>query len=197
MSDFKLQLLTNKDTKCKTKSVLNRSASFAAKNMFDGSLDSCWNSDQGFPQHILIDFEKSVSIKSIQIMFQGGFVGQVCSVQASDSLELKGAPVDVDDFDDNNDVQVVVLADFQIGRYFKINFCSSTDFYGRITVYKLEIYGCSYAIPSLSAAIEDDQGTSTIPVLSASCCEHERSVAALHAPLSDLETKVMDEKANS
>ena len=44
--------------------------------MFNEDPEKCWNSDQGSPQYILIDFLKSVSIDSIVFVFQGGFVGQ-------------------------------------------------------------------------------------------------------------------------
>jgi hypothetical protein len=44
--------------------------------MFDSSHDTCWNSDQGSPQFILIDFLKAVNIQALTFIFQGGFVGQ-------------------------------------------------------------------------------------------------------------------------
>jgi hypothetical protein len=46
------------------------------QHMFDVDSDTCWNSGQGSPQFILIDFTRDVQIHSVQIMFQGGFVGQ-------------------------------------------------------------------------------------------------------------------------
>ena len=46
------------------------------QHMFDESGDLCWNSGPGSPQFIVIDFTKSVQIKLLEIMFQGGFVGQ-------------------------------------------------------------------------------------------------------------------------
>ena len=44
--------------------------------MFDEDSDVCWNSGQGLPQFILIDFTRTVNISMVSIMFQGGFVGQ-------------------------------------------------------------------------------------------------------------------------
>lgn len=44
--------------------------------MFDGSLDTCWNSGQGSPQSITFDFLDPVEIHAMQIAFQGGFAGQ-------------------------------------------------------------------------------------------------------------------------
>jgi hypothetical protein len=44
--------------------------------MFDGAVDTCWNSDQGGNQYILIDFGISVIPWTLYCTFQGGFVGQ-------------------------------------------------------------------------------------------------------------------------
>lgn len=44
--------------------------------MFDESTDTCWNSDQGSPQFIFMDFLESTKFHSVEFIFQGGFVGQ-------------------------------------------------------------------------------------------------------------------------
>jgi hypothetical protein len=64
----------------KASSTLNRSLEFSAKNMFDGDVNTCWNSDKGDTQSILIDFGRRVRVKRLVLTFQGGFVGQVCEV---------------------------------------------------------------------------------------------------------------------
>lgn len=61
----------------KASSTLNRSIEFSAKNMFDGDPNTCWNSDQGDSQSLLIDFQRGVRVRRLVITFQGGFVGQV------------------------------------------------------------------------------------------------------------------------
>ena len=43
--------------------------------MLDGKLDTCWNSDQGSPQYILMDFGRDVAVIKLNVMFQGGFAG--------------------------------------------------------------------------------------------------------------------------
>ena len=50
--------------------------------MFDGSEETPWNSEQGKPQWIVLKFEKPVFIHSVNMMFQGGFVGQQCTFQS-------------------------------------------------------------------------------------------------------------------
>ena len=44
--------------------------------MFNNDEISCWNSDQGSPQFILIEFSQYVVVSSFSVIFQGGFVGQ-------------------------------------------------------------------------------------------------------------------------
>jgi hypothetical protein len=44
--------------------------------MFNDDLISCWNSDQGVPQFIFIEFSDTVRMDSFSVIFQGGFVGQ-------------------------------------------------------------------------------------------------------------------------
>lgn len=45
------------------------------QNMFDGREDTCWNSEQGSPQFILLDFTRRVRVTGIKFAFQGGFAG--------------------------------------------------------------------------------------------------------------------------
>ena len=136
-------LLTSSQTKCKASSVLNRSALYAAKNMFDGSLDTCWNSDKGLPQTIAINFEHLVSLSSISFMFQGGFVGVSGLVEASvNPLDQYILLTTLDNnIENSNELQVLPLPPSANFQYLRITFTSSTDFYGRITIYKLEVYG--------------------------------------------------------
>ncbi|KAJ8304029.1 hypothetical protein KUTeg_017612 [Tegillarca granosa] len=51
--------------------------------MFDGEEDTCWNSDQGSPQWVYIEFNKEVELNELHIRFQGGFAGKDCEVHGS------------------------------------------------------------------------------------------------------------------
>ena len=135
--------------KHKVSSVLNGLREFSGKNMFDETaIDKCWNSDQGCPQYILMDFGKTVSVSSIAIMFQGGFVGQEGRAEIGDSVDslmLVSSTLDHDLMDTNDeqrfDVGVGEDGFLPKGRYLRILFDSSTDFYGRVTIYSLKIFG--------------------------------------------------------
>jgi len=138
-----LVVLTSSTTKCKASSTLNRSSQFAVKNIFDNNSDTCWNSDQGPQQILSIDLERVAKVKSIRVMFQGGFVGLTGTVEVA-SQKNENPFLEVSQFHlvDSNDIQTIQLNDEGItAQFVRINFTSSSDFYGRITIYKLEILG--------------------------------------------------------
>jgi len=128
-------------------SVLNGLAEYAGKNMFSDDVTTCWNSDQGTPQYVLIEFNKFVTVKCINITFQGGFVGQDSIFEVGDRLDSMHIVAEVDDFDDSNDVKQVHISNGTPCRYLRIIFRKSTDFFGRITIYNLKILGMHYVAP--------------------------------------------------
>lgn len=150
-----MSLLTVPDNfKCKTSSVLNKSAEYASKHMFDGTCNTCWNSDQGSPQYIFFDFLKPVILKNINIQFQGGFSCE--DVIISVGNDIKALHEDI--YEHIHPMNVNELQKFDVltqevsstndddtssggHRYLKLIFPCSSDFYGRVTVYQLEVYG--------------------------------------------------------
>ncbi|KAG0331189.1 Nuclear receptor 2C2-associated protein [Podila humilis] len=125
-------------------SVLNRETTLYGKQFLtDNSEETCWNSEAGTPQFIVIDFGRKVNVETCQLMFQGGFVGKTCRVQAW--TEEDATFVDMTCFypDDINPLQsfAVPEQDRKVTSRIKLIFESSTDFFGRITVYKLDILG--------------------------------------------------------
>ncbi|CAM9922705.1 unnamed protein product, partial [Ectocarpus fasciculatus] len=147
----------------KVSSVLNgATAEFGNKNMFDGGDVTCWNSDgvrtiqrymcahlifcgitQGSPQTVTIDFGRKVRLHHMDVMFQGGFVGKDPIMACGESLK-ELVPCETFDPADTNDIQTFqIQAQGEVGpitaRYLKIEFHSSTDFYGRITIYQFKV----------------------------------------------------------
>lgn len=129
------------DTQVYVSSVLNRNIKeYGKKYMFDGCEETCWNSDQGEWQWVLILFPTGVKITELQIQFQGGFVGKECWLEGGntkDSLEK------LSDFypDDVNSLQKFQFCiDYPVSAA-RIIFKTSTDFFGRITIYKLDVIG--------------------------------------------------------
>ncbi|KAJ6664348.1 hypothetical protein lerEdw1_008567 [Lerista edwardsae] len=104
-------------TLSRVSSVLNREVKqFGKKYMFDGNEETCWNSDQGSIQWLMLEFPQTVKISQIQIQFQGGFGSRKCALQGKQSPET-------------------------ILDKLKISFENSTDFFGRIIVYRFEVLG--------------------------------------------------------
>jgi len=122
---------------CRVSSTLNRDTKqFGKKFLFDGRNETCWNSDQGSPQWVSLEFEQPVTVSSFALQFQGGFVGKECEVEVEGSTKVM-------DFypEDSNKIQTFYLKERMNNlKKIRIAFNSSTDFYGRITLYKLELF---------------------------------------------------------
>eukprot|EP01027_Heterolobosea_sp_BB2_P009623 GEZU01014174.1.p1 GENE.GEZU01014174.1~~GEZU01014174.1.p1 ORF type:complete len:116 (-),score=27.90 GEZU01014174.1:12-359(-) len=112
--------------------------------MFDDEADTCWYSHQGKPQSILLEFTKPCHVSELQIKFQGGFVGQdgqiwIATENGSESSESLSMAKEFFPTDDNNLQKFEV--DLDHVKKMKIVFPESTDFYGRIIVYSLDVLG--------------------------------------------------------
>ncbi|KAI9276593.1 galactose-binding domain-like protein [Sporodiniella umbellata] len=136
--------LINSDTRIKVSSVLNRDAvNFGKQFLVDGNEETCWNSEQGLPQNILIDFPSAVSVSSISITFQGGFAGKKCVFLGSVQNTPNDYKVEIGTVypEDTSSKQVFSFTPTEELKRLKIVFEESTDFYGRITVYTLDVLG--------------------------------------------------------
>ncbi|KAI9094299.1 galactose-binding domain-containing protein [Phlyctochytrium arcticum] len=151
-------LLTNPPPILRVSSVLNRDTkNYGKKHLLDDSDETCWNSEQGSPQYIALEFADPVSVHSLHIMFQGGFAGKECEVLGVLAGQIGGAVAETEsglpdvweklmDFypDDNNRTQVFEVDEsgrITSWRKLRIVFKNSTDFYGRVTIYKLGLLG--------------------------------------------------------
>ncbi|XP_053991762.1 nuclear receptor 2C2-associated protein [Hylaeus anthracinus] len=131
-------LLSQNKFECWVSSVLNKNNRlYGKKHMFDNCSETCWNSDAGTPQWVVIDFEQECSLSSFEIEFQGGFVGKDCHIEAGNKeIQL------LESFypEDKNIVQRFTLKQPKKAKIFKFVFNESTDFFGRIIIYKLSLY---------------------------------------------------------
>lgn len=67
-------------------SVLNRDTkNYGRQFLCDGKEETCWNSDQGDVQWIVVNFPKPVRISKLEFKFQGGFCCSQASLQIFDS----------------------------------------------------------------------------------------------------------------
>ena len=83
-----------------------------------------------------IEFEDVLPLSALALQFQGGFCGKECEIEVDGDKKVM-------DFypDDANKLQTFQFKErFQSVKKVRIIFNSSTDFYGRITLYMLELY---------------------------------------------------------
>ncbi|XP_076230584.1 nuclear receptor 2C2-associated protein isoform X1 [Nomia melanderi] len=131
-------LLTQNKFECRVSSVLNKNnRSYGKKHMFDNCPETCWNSDAGTPQWIIINFEQECNVSSFEIEFQGGFVGKNCQIEiVNQNIEY------LESFfpEDKNTTQRFNLKESKKAKTFKFIFNESSDLFGRIIIYKLSMY---------------------------------------------------------
>jgi hypothetical protein len=101
---------------------------------------------QGKPQFIVLKFSQAVSATAIQLTFQGGFVGSVMQVQSlavgASEFQQAGQFTPLD----NSNKQTFVLESPAINTdSLRIVFEESSDPFGRVTVYTLDIIGTPFA----------------------------------------------------
>lgn len=156
--------------------MLNGSREYGKQNLFDGRSESCWNSDQGTPQFIQIAFTQPVDLESVSITFQGGFVGRSCALSVTNAASPKRLVL-LHNWEprDTNDPQlfaVVPPADSPDAARgvtnLKLNFPASTDFFGRITIYALEIMGKPSVAIGAADGAAPDVSSSSAPAAAAS-----------------------------
>ncbi|KAH8110697.1 galactose-binding domain-like protein [Phellopilus nigrolimitatus] len=144
-----LKPLINESSRIKVSSSLDRSA--GKKHLTDGSPETCWTSQQGLPQFIQITFDRPVIPRVVHITFQGGFVGKRCAlsvVPAASSEDEGKSPatakmshLTVIYPEDVNRRQTFELPETSPVAQLKIVFEESSDFFGRITIYDLQVTG--------------------------------------------------------
>jgi len=110
---------------------------------------------QGTPQHVELTFENSVILHSLSITFQGGFVGTRCAIyiRSFKNSTQEGGHLDssqwelLDRFfpEDVNRKQIFSIQDRSKQKksceQLRILFEQSSDFFGRIVVYDLDLDG--------------------------------------------------------
>ncbi|NXR29089.1 NR2CA protein, partial [Cinclus mexicanus] len=118
-------------------SVLNRDVKhFGKQHLFDGSEETCWNSDQGTSQWVTLDFPRPVKVSQLHIQFQGGFSSRLCTLEGEDCW----GPASVYPHLDPAGLQRFQVEETVLDKL-KITFGSSTDFFGRVVIYHLGVLG--------------------------------------------------------
>jgi len=79
-------------------------------------------------------------VDKILVQFQGGFAGKECVLAVGDNESERPENRFLFFPQDSNDVQEFNVDSPLTGSTFRITFPSSTDFYGRIILYHLDIF---------------------------------------------------------
>eukprot|EP00474_Spongospora_subterranea_P010635 CRZ11093.1 hypothetical protein [Spongospora subterranea] len=121
-------------------SVLNKDVTqYGKHHLTDGDAHTCWNSDQGLPQFVVLTMNEPMYIHSISITFQGGFAGTRLQMWIQ-TAERESFELDKEfDAIDTSSSQEFSIAARAVERV-KIVFTKSSDLFGRITVYKLDLF---------------------------------------------------------
>nr|KAF6401912.1 nuclear receptor 2C2 associated protein [Rousettus aegyptiacus] len=132
------------ETVSRVSSVLNRNTrQFGKKHLFDQDEETCWNSDQGPSQWVILEFPQRIRVSQLQIQFQGGFSSRWGRLEGSQGCEALNKIVDFYP-EDNNSLQIscpgLWVPSAEVDRL-KVMFEDTTDFFGRVVIYHLRVLG--------------------------------------------------------
>lgn len=90
----------------------------------------------------MLNFGRLVEPVELKIQFQAGFVGEILNVYWFDGVSWK--PLSEEEVEDDHNLQSFFLTE-SCGRVktksLKFEFDECTDFYGRVIVYQLQVWG--------------------------------------------------------
>jgi hypothetical protein len=120
------------------------------------NVTTCWSSN-GSPagkhqSFYIVDFGRLVEPTELRVQFQAGFVGEELNIFWEDGESWK--PLVDHEVVDHHDMQIFSLVEGHRGtrtKSLKLVFDECTDFYGRVTVYQLQIWG--FEVDALSRVI--------------------------------------------
>lgn len=120
-------------------SVLHKDTQLYGKAfLFDGNPETCWQSDSGTSQWILVEFKEPLKIASMRIQFQGGFAVEEALLRLW-TKETKDSAVSYPFHPTNtNSLQSFNFTDTNACTSAAIIFKKATDPFGRIIVYRLD-----------------------------------------------------------
>ena len=120
---------------------------FGAHFAIDGRADTLWNSAGGAAQRLSLRLAARARVRAVELVFQGGFVGQELEVTGSAAGSSGGAgaaapPLLLGRFQprDCNERQRFELGAPAEVDEVALHFAGSTDFYGRIVLYSVELF---------------------------------------------------------
>ncbi|KIY43784.1 hypothetical protein FISHEDRAFT_52146, partial [Fistulina hepatica ATCC 64428] len=125
--------------------------SVGKKHLIDGDPGTCWTSQQGLPQSVQLTLTRPAIPSTIHLTCQGGFVPTRCTVYVTSSSADTNSdwtvltriyPEDVNRRQSFSitSAEEIVAASQGVDKI-KLLFEESSDFFGRVTLYDLDIEG--------------------------------------------------------
>ncbi|KAG8517198.1 Nuclear receptor 2C2-associated protein [Galemys pyrenaicus] len=123
-------------------SVLNRNTrQFGKKHLFDQDEETCWNSDQGPIQWVLLEFPQRIRVSQLQIQFQGGFSSRRGRLEAHCRCRREvGWEIPCHLFALTTCAHTFPVPAAEVDQL-KVTFEDATDFFGRVVIYHLRVLG--------------------------------------------------------
>jgi hypothetical protein len=121
---------------------------------------TCWNSEGSSSGKLscsyMLDFGRVVQPLELRMQFQAGFAAEEVAVFSL--IGTAWVPTVELEADDDHDMQSFPLqenktSDAPATKAIKLVFDECTDFYGRVTIYKLQVWG--YEVSATSKSVED------------------------------------------
>lgn len=142
-------------------------ARFGKQHLFDGQDDTCWNSDEGPSQSITLKLSTPVTLTRVEITFQGGFASRTVALSvcagATGAKEVgnkaeKGklvfrAAATFATQDSHSAQPLVLPLPAAHVTAVKLALTQSSDFFGRVIVYRLAVFGA----PELEQSEQSEQ----------------------------------------
>lgn len=126
----------------RTSTVLQKNIKlYGPRNMLDDSSQS-WNSEgvaDRTNQWILLNFNRTVLPKRLQLQWQAGFAAESCQIQRKVNDEWEEWTLL--EMEDVHDLQTFELDDAEACTALRLTLSEFTDFYGRVIVYQLLVLG--------------------------------------------------------
>jgi hypothetical protein len=117
-------------------------------NVLDYTNDTnSWNSEGNHPDlnHLTIDFKRAVMAQRISIQFQAGFAADTCIVENEEGDEMDH--LEPEDIHHIQSFPLETTSTTNAVQSLKLSFADCTDFYDRIVVYRIEVWGHEVSSP--------------------------------------------------
>lgn len=151
-TSFNSYALLSFSLECRASSVLQKNTKVnGPKNALDyENTSSCWNSEgsssSGKPQSstFIFEFRKAIEPCELRIQFQAGFAAEQINVHLHHTTDKWKPIVELEADDDHPMQSFSLIEDAENSgptKALKLVFEEPTDFYGRITIYQLQVWG--------------------------------------------------------